>query len=463
MTPNSQILPSCAVTICVASVAHITLGASVMICRSCTTSGRARERCGDSRVCSRISRSTRLRDTRMPSITRRRAHTLRCPSPCQGDRARSARIASLQPQAVVRGDWSGWAASQSRPAAVRHRTMNGAPPRSGRLGQHRSGGRWPERSPPPSPRPPAAQRARPLDARTQQLVLHAQLANALHGGGKLAGRGVCLAFLQRAIEGGVGLRPPLLQLVERDAEFTRQQLGGLAAQQTQHHLALAAHTPALAWSQRTDRRPRTVRAAMTCGQRGRPSPAPADHRPITRIRQFDFAHAGLHHHCLRSDKSLSREIGGSSYSRVRSKWLRGRIPLTSAALYGHQAHRGQSPATFGSWLARTATGPGGSSAGPGEVLGWILSRTRIFLSRTRGQKYCQPGYISGFNRALSPNHRDFGRATGEFEDPDYSERVNSAASSCFLKALAWVGLRKQGLSVPGPMRRRMMVDLENSR
>jgi|SRR5271157_1071268 len=66
-------------------------------------------------------------------------------------------------------------------------------------------------------------------------------------------------------------------------------------------------------------------------------------------------------------------------------------------------------------------------------------------------------------RLRRANHRSATRQAGEFTDPDYSERVNSAASSCFLKALAWVGLRKQGLSVPSPMRRRMMVDLENSR
>ena len=42
----------------------------------------------------RLSRSTRLRATRIPSITRSRAQTLRWPSPVQGERARSARIAA---------------------------------------------------------------------------------------------------------------------------------------------------------------------------------------------------------------------------------------------------------------------------------------------------------------------------------------------------------------------------------
>jgi hypothetical protein len=92
-TPNSHTLPSSTVVIWVASVAHMTFGASVMIRRSCGASGRGQTRCGESRACSRISRSTRLRETRMPSTARSRAQTLRWPSPVQGERARSARIA----------------------------------------------------------------------------------------------------------------------------------------------------------------------------------------------------------------------------------------------------------------------------------------------------------------------------------------------------------------------------------
>jgi len=84
MTPNSQTLPSWTVAIWVASVAHIRFGAVVMICRSCGVSARVWARCGESRACSRISRSTHLRATWIPSITRRRAQTLRWPSPVQG-------------------------------------------------------------------------------------------------------------------------------------------------------------------------------------------------------------------------------------------------------------------------------------------------------------------------------------------------------------------------------------------
>ena len=123
--PNSHTLPAWAVVTWVASVAHITFGASVVMCLSCDVSGRGWARCGESRVCSRISRSTRLRETRTPSIARSRAHTLRWPSPVQGERARSARMAASRamsemagfgprrvgPPAVVVVSASGWRAA----------------------------------------------------------------------------------------------------------------------------------------------------------------------------------------------------------------------------------------------------------------------------------------------------------------------------------------------------------------
>ena len=93
-TPNSQALPSCTVVIWVASVAHVRSGAAVMMRRSWAVSARLQARCGDKGACARISRSTRWRETRMPSVTRSRAQTFRCPSPVQGERARSARIAA---------------------------------------------------------------------------------------------------------------------------------------------------------------------------------------------------------------------------------------------------------------------------------------------------------------------------------------------------------------------------------
>jgi hypothetical protein len=76
-TPNSQTLPSWTVVTWVASIAHMTFGAEVMIWRWWVLSGLWRGRWGESRACSRITRSRRLRETRMPSHARRRAQTLR--------------------------------------------------------------------------------------------------------------------------------------------------------------------------------------------------------------------------------------------------------------------------------------------------------------------------------------------------------------------------------------------------
>ena len=55
------------------------LGAWVMISPTWGFPPRRRQRWGESRLFSRITRSTRLRETRMPRQTRSRAQTLRCP------------------------------------------------------------------------------------------------------------------------------------------------------------------------------------------------------------------------------------------------------------------------------------------------------------------------------------------------------------------------------------------------
>jgi hypothetical protein len=115
-----------------------------------------------------------------------------------------------------------------------------------RPGRHRSAGRPSERSLLPSPRPPAAQRARTLDARAQQFGLHAQLADPLNRNGKHTRGRIRLAFLQRAFQRGIGLPPPRLKLIERHPELAREEFHPFTAQQAQHHLALAPHAPALA-------------------------------------------------------------------------------------------------------------------------------------------------------------------------------------------------------------------------
>jgi hypothetical protein len=85
----------------------------------------------------------------------------------------------------------------------------------------------------------SCQRVGACDPGPQQLVLHAELADPLHRRGELAISGVRLALLQRPLKRSFGLQAPLLKLEERQAELAREQLNGLAAHQTQHHLACA--------------------------------------------------------------------------------------------------------------------------------------------------------------------------------------------------------------------------------
>ena len=147
----------------------------------------------------------------------------------------------------------------------------------------------------------------------QQLVLHRQLADALHGRGELTIRRIALTLLQRPFEGGLGPLLPLLELEQRQAELAGEQLGRLAAHQPQHHLALARRTPALTRRQWALRCP-TFRSwgGLTCGQRGWAAPALADYRPIHSVISIGLVHAALHHIGLRLDKSVSRETGCSS-------------------------------------------------------------------------------------------------------------------------------------------------------
>src|SRR5689334_22271919 len=143
--------------------------------------------------------------------------------------------------------------------------------------------------------------------------IRTELADPLHGCGRLAVGLVRLAFFQRALERGLGPLAPLLEPEHRQAEFAGEQLGGLAAHQPQHHLALAARAPALAgrqWARCDPTRGR--RGALARGQRGRATPDPADHGPTHRLITSVLIHAALHHAGLRSDKWLSRKTGGSS-------------------------------------------------------------------------------------------------------------------------------------------------------
>src|SRR3954453_14838698 len=108
--------------------------------------------------------------------------------------------------------------------------------------------------------------------------------------------GIHITLLERAVEGGVSLLAPLLELEERDAEFAGEEFHALAAQQAQDDLALARDAPALAGRQRAGlRRAWRRRGSEARGQRGRAAPARADHRPINRIRTIDLVHVRLYH------------------------------------------------------------------------------------------------------------------------------------------------------------------------
>jgi hypothetical protein len=95
-----------------------------------------------------------------------------------------------------------------------------------------------------------------LDAGAEQLNLHAEFADALHGRREFRAGGVGLALLERAVEGGLGLLAPLLALGDGNAELTGEEFHALAAQQAQDDLALARDAPPLPWRQRADFRRR---------------------------------------------------------------------------------------------------------------------------------------------------------------------------------------------------------------
>ena len=94
--------PSRRVAVEVASVPHITSGASVRMVPVWWRGPRGPPpRCGASRPASRIRRSTRGLPART-SRARSRAHTFRCPSPENGDEAISSRIRSVNCASVNR-------------------------------------------------------------------------------------------------------------------------------------------------------------------------------------------------------------------------------------------------------------------------------------------------------------------------------------------------------------------------
>lgn len=228
----------------------------------------------------------------MPSRTRRRAQTLRWPSPVQGG---GPQIPPDGGEQGLVGDRRLWVRAvrvepPSRrspvPAPGRRRSWSAARPRPGRRAGCRGAGRWRGKSPWPSARPPPGQRAGSLDAGTEQLDLHAELADAPHGRGEFGAGGLRLALLERAVEGSIGLLASLLELEDGNAEFAGEQFHAFPTQQTQDDLPLVPGAPALTWRQRANprRRPGGRRRwggrRLARGQRGRAAPTRAAHRPI---------------------------------------------------------------------------------------------------------------------------------------------------------------------------------------
>src|SRR5512132_4042329 len=131
-------------------------------------------------------------------------------------------------------------------------------------------------------RPPARQ-GPGFQPRAQQLVLHAQRADAAMRLGERPLLRIVVALTQCGIDPGEPALPPLLQLIDRQAEPPGQAFDRLTLHQPQHHVALARKAPPLAGRQCSDRP-----LVPGHGQRGRASLALAAHSPNSHIRPFDF-------------------------------------------------------------------------------------------------------------------------------------------------------------------------------
>src|SRR5512132_4420893 len=293
----------------------MTFGASVVIELPWSFAGRGGRRCGESRLFSPMIRSTRVRLTRMPSITRSRAHTLRWPSPVHGERARSRRMAARRRRAPVSGRVDRPVSRAAVPPGAGRRKTRIAPrPRSRTHGAPRKRARSPTRSRRPSARPPAGQRAGLLQPRTQQLVLHAQLADAAMRLGDLALLRIVITLPQPGVDPGKPALPPLLQLPHRHREPTGQVFDGLAPHQPEHHVPLARKAPPLTGRQCCDHP-----VILGCGQRRRASLAPAAHSPNSHIHPWIlFIHQAAPRGS-RLDNVVSTETGCSSLRRSCSR------------------------------------------------------------------------------------------------------------------------------------------------
>ena len=244
---------------------------------------RWRPRCGESRLCARSTRSTRVRATRIPSKIRSRAWTSDGPRPGTA----SGRDRPASPPAASRPTpWaSDPAARAPRPCAAAARVSAGrrAPSASAPTPDTRAGSRrgapWPRRAWRSSPRPAASLTggAAPPPVPAHAAARSPSTAPRCAASPRRASppRGRPGGPARRALKTGHGPVPPVLQPVDLDAHFPRQRLQRFAAQQPQHHVPLPAHAPAL---------PRRQGPRLTCravgGHSGRP---PGSRRPRRRL------------------------------------------------------------------------------------------------------------------------------------------------------------------------------------
>ena len=221
--------PSSTVSMRTPSVPHTSFGRLVVIVPSCWADLPWGRRCGDIKAFSRISRSTRVRETRISPRIRDRDHTVRCPSPMNGE---TPDRPGWPPEGRRRASWvSGRAAVPrvaphcSTRAPERHRSSNAeirAPADSLQpirlAGAARSSGSF--------RRPPVDQRVSGLPFLAQQFVFHDQLANAP---GRLTKPGlqrIVLALLQASIDTGQGTLAPFFEPVYRYRNFARNGISG---------------------------------------------------------------------------------------------------------------------------------------------------------------------------------------------------------------------------------------------
>ena len=229
------------------------LGAWVMISPTWGSSATAApQRWGESRLFSRITRSTRL--PRMPRQTRSRAQTLRCPSPSQGDASRSASMATSRASSEIEGfgprRFAGGRSAVALPGF--HGVERGTGKTPGRtdpleaVGQTRAGrGGGTHRRDlrrPKGPDAPPWPRAVSSTCMINSPIRFMAMSSSAFTGSPLRS-------LSEA-DPGDRLLTPLLEPENLHAQLPRQKFHRLATQKPQGNLTLARHRPPLAKSQR---------------------------------------------------------------------------------------------------------------------------------------------------------------------------------------------------------------------